>query len=90
MDFKVLKEEKDTLELQFEGENHTFCNLLRKELWGSDQIVAASYNLKHPLLLAPTFILQVKSGKPRKFLLEATESLKKKTKDLKAQISKLK
>ena len=90
MDFKILKEEKDTLELQFEGESHTFCNLLRKELWENENVVAASYNLKHPLLLTPTFILQVKSGKPRKFLVEAADALKKKTKELKAQVSKLK
>ncbi|MFA4886991.1 MAG: DNA-directed RNA polymerase subunit L [Candidatus Nanoarchaeia archaeon] len=88
MELKTLKEEKNTLELEFIGEGHTLCNLLRKELWNNDQIETASYTIKHPTA-APVFIITAKSGKPRKHLQEAITTLKKKTKELKTSIQKL-
>ena len=88
MELKVLKEEKNTLELEVIGEGHTLCNLLRKELWDNDQVETASYTINHPAA-APVFIITAKSGKARKHLQEAIASLKKKTKELKTSAQKL-
>ena len=89
MHVTILKEEKDILELQFNEETHTFCNLLRKELWENADLEAASYNLKHPLIATPHFIVKMKTGKPRKAVQEALNSLKKQSKELRTQLNKL-
>lgn len=89
MEIKVLNEDKNSIEFELGGENHTFCNLLRKELWESKDVSLASYNYKHPLISSPVFTLRVKSGKPKKLLSDAVDSLKKKTKDLRTQLKKL-
>ena len=90
MELKVLTEQKDTIELEVNGDTHTFSNLLRKELWENNEVATASYQLKHPLSTSPVFTIKAKSGKPRKHLQEALTSLKKKTKELKDLIKKLK
>ena len=89
MDVHILKEEKDFLELELKGETHTLCNLLRKELWENNEIAAASYNLKHPLISIPVFTVRAKSGKPKKHLQEAITSLKKQAKELHSQVQKI-
>ncbi len=89
MEFTILKEEKDTLEIEFYGEGHTFCNLLRNELWQSSDTLAASYQMQHPFTSKTIFTLKTKSAKPRKTIQEAVTSLKKKIKELKVQAQKL-
>ncbi len=88
MNLKILKEEKNILELQFFGEGHTLCNLLRQELCNDENISTASYTLKHPLISEANFIITTKSGKAKKHLQETLTTLKKKTKELKAQVEK--
>ena len=84
MELKVLKEEKNILELEIKGEDHTLANLLRGELWNTDGVELASYNLKHPILS-----LNVNKGKPKKALEEALHSIKSKTKEFRSLLKKL-
>ncbi len=89
MEITILKEEKDTLELQLDGEGHTLCNLLRKELWDSEDTKVASYNISHPLIASPKLIVVSEKTKPRKLLLDSVESLKKKNSELRSLLKKL-
>ena len=61
MELKVLKEEKNILELEIKGEDHTLANLLRGELWNTDGVELASYNLKHPIVSSPILSLHIVS-----------------------------
>ena len=50
MEIKVLEKKKNKLKLEIIGENHTFCNSLRKELWNDKafkvEIIAFGTHLK--------------------------------------------
>ena len=89
MEIQTLKEDKDLIELKIIGEGHTLCNVLRSELSEMEDISFASYNLKHHMVSSPVLVLKAKKGKPRKLLLDCIQSLKDKTKQLKALLPKL-
>lgn len=83
MEVNVLKEEKDLIEFEIVGEDHTFCNILRAELWNHEDVDYAAYMIKHPDFGNPIFTLSVKKGKPKKALIDTIESFKEKLKDFK-------
>ena len=89
MEVKILKEDKELLELEIIGEDSTLCNVLRNELNTFEDVSFASYNIKHPLISNPVFAVKSKKGKPKKLLLDAVESLKAKTKEMRALLAKL-
>lgn len=89
MELQVINDDKEVLELEVKGEDHTLCNLLRNELWNSEDLSFASYSLKHPLIGFPVLLVKAKKGKPKKLLLDAVESLKNKTKELKILTDKI-
>ena len=89
MEIQILKEDKDLIELKIIGEGHTLCNVLRDEATTLEDTSFVSYNLKHPLVSSPILALKTKKGKPRKVLLDAVESLKGKTKELRSLLTKL-
>ena len=78
MEFNVLEESKSKLVFQLKGETHTFCNALKKELLDVKNVTVATYKIDHPLVGVPEFIIETKSGDPRKALKEALAALKKK------------
>ena len=65
MEFTITEEEKNRLVFTLEGEDHSFCNILRKELWNDKDITVASYVVDHPLLGTPEFIVETKKGSPK-------------------------
>ena len=88
MEVKVLKEDKNLIEIQISEETHTLPNLLRGELWNVNDVSVVSYNLKHPVVASPIFILRTKTGKPKKAISQAVSNLKSKTKELRALLKK--
>lgn len=76
MELKVIEAEKGMLKLEIVGEDHTFCNILRKELWQDKDTEIAGYTIKHALVSNP--ILVVESKDARKALIETANRLKKK------------
>ena len=91
MEIKVLEETKNRLRFEVKGEDHTLCNLLRKELWNNKQIKISGYSIEHPLVSEPVMIVETDGNEdPRKALLKAVDSLKERSKELSTQISKLK
>ena len=79
------------MKIELIGEDHTFANALRKELWNNPNVQLAGYNVEHPLISNPVLVVDT-NGKedPKKALLSAVEGLKKKNLDLISQIKKLK
>ena len=88
MEIKIITQEKDFMELDFIGEDHTLCNSLRNELVSKPEVSFASYNSRHPLVGSPIFALKVNKGDPKKVFLSAVDSLKDKTKELRFSLKK--
>ena len=76
MELKVIEMDKGVLKLEVVGEDHTFCNIIRKELWQDKDTEIAGYAIKHALVSNP--ILVVESKDPKKALVETSNRLKKK------------
>lgn len=88
MEIKVLEKRKDSLKIELEEETHTFCNAIRKELWQDKATEAAGYAISHSLLGNPHIV--IKSANPKKSLQTAANNLKKKTKEFRDLLTKLK
>lgn len=88
MEINILSSDKNSLKVEFIGEDHTFANAIRKQLWENPKVKLAGYNIEHPLVGNPVLIIDC-DGKedPKKALLKAAEQMKKKNIEL---ISKLK
>ncbi|MBS3150217.1 DNA-directed RNA polymerase subunit L [Candidatus Woesearchaeota archaeon] len=85
MEITILNENKEMMEIEIEGEDHTLCNALRSELWNFE-IDAAAYKIEHPLVSDP--VLMVSGKNPRGKLVKASESLRKLFKSLKDDFNK--
>ncbi len=89
MELKVLEHSKNKLKIEMKGEDHTFCNALKEELWNDKDVKAAGYFIENPIMTQPVFIIE-SSGEPKKALAEAIERLQKQNKELKSLFGKLK
>jgi len=81
MEINIISKTKNKLIFELKGEDHTFCNILRKELWNDSSIQSAGYNIKTGLTEIPKFILETKGKTPKKALLDAVSRLTKKSKE---------
>lgn len=75
MELKILEETKTRMIFEIKGEDHTFCNALKQELWNDKDVQATSYKIDHPLVGVPQFIVDAKN--PRKSLVDAAKRLQK-------------
>lgn len=79
MEVKILESDKNSIKVELIGEDHTFANALRKELWNNPNVKLAGYNVEHPLVSNPVLVVDG-DGKqdPKKMLMKAVEDLRKK------------
>ncbi len=78
MELKIIEESKNKLLLEIKGENNTFCNALKEELYNNKKVKTASYKVKHPLVGKITMLVETTSGEdPKKALADASKKLKK-------------
>jgi len=87
MELNIIKEEKDELEFEIVGEDHTLCNWLRKRLWDQKGTEYAAYSIKHPQIASPIFL--IKGNKPRKLVLDTISAMKKELVDFNKAIKSL-
>ena len=88
MEIKILNEDKNRIEFEVIGEDHTLCNAVRNELWNQNNVNVSAYNIKHPLVSNPIMLVEVSKGDPKTALNSAVSSLKKQIKELKDIFSK--
>jgi len=90
MEIKILEDKKKRLVFELVGEDHTLCNVLREELWNDKAVTVSAYNISHPLVGIPKFIIET-DGKtePKAALKDAIKRLKKKNSDLKKEAEKI-
>lgn len=86
MNIKVIEKEKNKLKLEIIGEDHTFCNALRKELWNDKDVTVAGYNIEHPLVSNPVLTLETEKKDPEKVLESAIRRLKNKNAKIKEAV----
>ena len=91
MEIDVLEHTKKRLVFKLNGGDHTLCNVLKDELWNDKDVEAASYNLDHPLIGTPKFIIQTNGNQePAKALTNAANRVKRKDKTFSDAFNKLK
>jgi len=90
MEVKILHSDKDSIKVELIGEDHTFANALRKELWNNSSVKLAGYSVEHPLISNPVLVVDG-DGKqdPKKILLKSAEELRKKNLVLIEKLKKL-
>ncbi len=57
----MLKESKNELEFELVGEDHAFCNALRRALNDNEDVLVATYKVTHPLLSSPRMLIKTKN-----------------------------
>jgi len=90
MEIDILEDKKKRLVFELKGEDHTLCNVLREELWNDKSVKVSAYNIRHPLVGVPKFIIETDGEDPKKALKDALKRLKSKNSELKKQIPKMK
>jgi DNA-directed RNA polymerase subunit L len=91
MEINVLEDKPKRMVFELKGEGHTLCNAIREEMWNDKSVTVSVYNISHPLVGVPKFIIETNGDKePKKALKDAVSRLKKKNADLAKQLTALK
>jgi len=90
MELKVLEEKKNKLVFELVGETHTVCRALQKELWQDSHVKAAGYDVAHPLINKPTFLVETDGADPKKTIISALKRVEKDAQKFKELAKKLK
>ncbi len=90
MEIKVLDKSKNFLKIEIIGEDHTFCNALRRELWNDKDLKVAGYELAHSLVSNPVLIVETSSKSPKTVLSDAVKRLKDSNDQMREKFKKLK
>lgn len=81
MEIKVIESTKKRIVFQLINTDHTFCNALKKELWNDKAIKVSAYNIEHPLIGIPKFIVETDDKEPKKALADAVKRLQKRNEE---------
>lgn len=88
MKVRILRKEKNFIELVLEGEEHSFPNLLRETLLEDDDVEFASYVIEHPQLGNPKLIVKTKRKTPEAAIKNALKKIEKKASEFEKLIKK--
>jgi len=89
MEIKLISKGKTKIQVEIVGEDHTFCNSLRKELWNDKDVKVAGYNIEHPLVSSPVITIETTKKDPKKVLEAAIKRLKTRNAELKKSVSSI-
>jgi DNA-directed RNA polymerase subunit L len=88
MELNMLESKKHRIVFELRGADHTFCNALKQELWQDEAVKVAAYNISHPLVGIPKFIVE-STGDAKEALGTASQRLQKRNKDFLVAFQKL-
>jgi DNA-directed RNA polymerase subunit L len=86
---EVIEESKNKIIFTWDC-NHGFANLFVDELWNDKDIFAAAYEVDHPQIGKPKFVVETKKEDVRKAISSALVRMKKQNNAFLKQVSKLK
>ena len=89
MEINVLENTKNRLRFEVKGEGHSFCNIIKSELWNQKNVEIAGYHIEHSLVSEPVIVAQSEKGDTKKIILDAVEDLHKKNKSLREAFKKI-
>ena len=78
---RLIEHERAEIRIEFQEEDHGFCNLLRKTLLEEPAVEFAGYNLEHPLLASPVVTLKTKRRQANVVLREGLEKMLARTEE---------
>jgi len=91
MEIKAIEDKKTRFVFEIDGMGHTYINVLKNELWNDGHVKVATYNIKHPQVSKPKFILETDGDEsPKAALSSAISRLKKTSEKFKSQLSSIK
>lgn len=90
MEVKIIEQSKKKIMFELVGEDHTFSNALKDALKKNKHVEVVSFNVDHPLISSPVFIVETDGEDPKKVLLESTKKLQKDISDLRKEVEKIK
>jgi DNA-directed RNA polymerase subunit L len=76
MKITVLEQKKNKLQFEVDAD-HTFCNVLKKELWNDKDLHVSGYYTEHIQVGNPRFIVETSDKDPMDSLRDAVKRLKK-------------
>lgn len=82
MEVKIIEMDKNYVKLTVKGEDHSFLNLLQRNLLEDDRVEVAKYTVSHPLVGAPSLYIRTKNKDPLEILKEANEDIVKSCEEL--------
>jgi len=89
MKLKILKKNPRELQVELEGEGHTFCNMVQEVLLKDKAVEFAGYNLPHPLISHPMIYVRTKGQTTAVKAFERTlRELEKQIADFKEELKK--
>ena len=90
MELEIKEQSKNKIIFEITGEDHTFSNLLRDKLWDQKGVITSGYNIKHPLVGKPKFIVETEGSiNVKDVLLSASKDVMKDLKNFEKSISSL-
>jgi DNA-directed RNA polymerase subunit L len=90
MEVKILEEKKSRLVFNIEGDGSTIANMLKKELWNDEHVKAAGFNVEHPLINIPTFVVETDGADPKKTVSAAIKRMTKSVEKFRDEAKSLK
>lgn len=77
MEVKIIEETKNRLVFDVIGESHTILGALKKEIWTDEHVKSTGYNMPHPLINSPRFVVDTDGEDPKKIVQSAIKKLEK-------------
>ena len=90
MEVKIVEESKNRLVFDILGDTNTLTGALKNELWKNENVKATGYNIEHPLINIPRFVVETTGEDPRKVIKNAIKNLQKEIKKLQEQTKEIK
>jgi DNA-directed RNA polymerase subunit L len=82
MNLSIVNDEKNFIELKFDGDAHSFLNFIKRKLVENKEVSFVGYNKPHPLINDSLFVLRTVKADPKKLFKEAIDELILELKDL--------
>ncbi|KHO45728.1 MAG: hypothetical protein QS98_C0008G0032 [archaeon GW2011_AR3] len=77
MQINVLENEKRKMIVEFVEVDQGFCNALKAELWGDENVDAAGYQIEHPLVSKIKFTVETNTKEtPQEAMVDAIKRVK--------------
>ncbi len=87
MDYKIIKEEKNVLEVELD--NLTVAEIIRKELWNDASVKVSAWKKEHPTK-NPVLVIFTEGKTAKKALQDAVARIRKISNSLLSESKKLK